>query len=317
MKTEEILNHLNKIYDTNKYDFSTIKNANLEETVYATCKEHGIFHKRLHRLLSGSGCPICSGKSRKTTEQFIIDAKKVHGGKYNYSKSVYKNAKTKLTITCPKHGDFEITPTNHTSGKIGCPKCSLEELSKRFRSNTDNFVKKAIVKHGNKYDYSSVNYVNNYTKIGVICHKHGIFYITPFNHLSGKGCPICKSSKIENEIRDLLQKENIDFEQQKTFDWLKDNGLMFLDFYLPQHNIAIECQGRQHFEGVTFGSTKLTEEECLKDVANRDKLKFNLCKEHGIDILYFSNLGIEYPYQVFEDKSLLLEEINKHAKETK
>lgn len=72
---------------------------------------------------------------------------------------------------------------------------------------------------------------------------------TPANHLRGEGCPICNESRLEKEISEFLNENGIEYERQKRFDWL---GKMSLDFYLPKHNIAIECQGAQHFEPVGF-----------------------------------------------------------------
>ena len=78
---------------------------------------------------------------------------------------------------------------------------------------------------------------------------------------------------------------------------------------MPQFNVAVECQGIQHFVDDHFY-------EDLDAIQERDKLKKQLCEEHGIKILYFSNLGIDYPYEVFEDKEKLLEEINGNKLET-
>ena len=104
-----------------------------------------------------------------------------------------------------------------------------------------------------------------------ICPKHGEFWQTPYKHLKGQGCPKCKQSKLERQISTLLTENNIPFEQQKTFDWLKYKNNLFLDFYLPEHNIAIECQGGQHFKSVDyFGG-----ENEFKLIQERDKTKIS------------------------------------------
>ena len=66
--------------------------------------------------------------NRKTREQFLIDAEKVHGDRYSYSKSLYVNAETKLIISCKEHGDFLQTPSSHQRGH-GCSKCGILKMT--------------------------------------------------------------------------------------------------------------------------------------------------------------------------------------------
>ena len=94
-----------------------------------------------------------------TTEDFIKKAKAVHGDKYDYSLVEYKNSRIKVKIICPIHGIFEQAPGNHLLG-AGCPDCSG-----RKRSTTEEFIQRARAIHGDKYDYSLVDYKNNKTKI--------------------------------------------------------------------------------------------------------------------------------------------------------
>jgi len=119
-------------------------------------------------------------------EIFIEKAKAIHGDKYDYSKIIYKNAKTKIIIGCNDHGDFEQTPSNHLSG-YNCQKCA-----NNGKMTTEQYVSKATIAHKNKYDYSKVNYVNSDKKIIIICKQHGEFEQNPDFHLNRKcGCPKC------------------------------------------------------------------------------------------------------------------------------
>lgn len=127
---------------------------------------------------------------RKTTEQFIIDARTVHGDKFDYSKVEYKGNKIPITIICPKHGEFQQIPNNHLHGQ-GCPICKYEKFSLEQRSTTEEFIKKAQAIHGIKYDYSKVEYVNNRTPVTIICPLHGEFQQTPKSHLKGCECNKC------------------------------------------------------------------------------------------------------------------------------
>ena len=126
-----------------------------------------------------------------TTEEFIQKARAVHGDKYDYSKVEYVNDRTKIVIICPKHGQFEQQPSSHLHGK-GCPKCGREKSRARRTHSFDDFLKAAKTVHGDKYDYSKVEYVNVKTKICIICPEHGEFWQTPSKHLSGQGCNKCR-----------------------------------------------------------------------------------------------------------------------------
>lgn len=134
--------------------------------------------------------------SRKlTTDEFIFRATKVHGDRYDYSDVVYINNKTKACIVCPIHGKFFQIPNSHLIG-IGCPKCS-----RKYSPNTQEFISAAIKTHGNKYDYSKSNYVNNRKKIIIICKKHGRFRQIPKLHLKGHGCSKCQYEFIASLLK--------------------------------------------------------------------------------------------------------------------
>lgn len=120
--------------------------------------------------------------SKRTTEQFVEEAKKIHGDKYDYSVSEYINNHTKIKIRCPEHGIFEQLSTCHINRHQGCPYCSHPSR------DTKSFIKTAKQKHGDLYDYSKVDYKNSSTKVCIICQKHGEFWQTPNDHLDGCGC---------------------------------------------------------------------------------------------------------------------------------
>ncbi len=125
-----------------------------------------------------------------TKELFIEKACKIHNNKYDYSLSQYTYNNCKLKIICSTHGIFEQTPNNHLNGK-GCIKCGFISGTNKKLSNNLNFIRKATSIHNIKYDYSLVNYINNYTKVKIICKEHGVFELKPNCHLTGGGCPRC------------------------------------------------------------------------------------------------------------------------------
>jgi ribosomal protein L36 len=125
---------------------------------------------------------------KKTKEEFIEDARKVHGDKYDYSKVEYISTREKVTIICSEHGEFKQKASHHCSGH-GCLSCS----NKRF--DTKTFIKVARKVHGDKYDYSKVECINTRTKVTIICPEHGEFKQTPKGHFRGRGCSICGGSQ--------------------------------------------------------------------------------------------------------------------------
>ena len=115
-----------------------------------------------------------------TQDDFINKARIIHGDKYDYSKVNYMGSENKVCIVCPKHGEFWQTPHRHLMGDK-CPKCSVKS-----KLDNNSFVERARKIHGNKYDYSKVNYVDSLTPVCIICPEHGEFWQRPSAHLSGQ-----------------------------------------------------------------------------------------------------------------------------------
>ena len=192
-----------------KYDYSKIKYINTDTKVCIICSEHGEFWQTPNEHLKGCGCPVCAKNTRrKTNEQFINEARLVHGDKYDYSKVKYINNKTKVCIICPIHGEFYQAPAKHLMDSQGCPKCNKRGNKKKivkhvsFTDTTDykeKFIKEATIKHNGKYDYSKVEYINNNKKVCIICPIHGEFYQAPHYHSAGRGCPKCGRKIITTE----------------------------------------------------------------------------------------------------------------------
>lgn len=246
-----------------------------------------------------------TGIIRYNKENFIKESKKIFGDRYTYDKVECSNSHDDVIITCPIHGDFIKKAYAHLIQKQGCPKCgkSCKTLT------TEDFIQRANAIHNNRFDYSKVIYERNDKKICIICPEHGEFWQTPNVHLRGCGCPKCKNSILENKTENFLIKEKIEYETQKKFDWLYNKQPLFLDFYLPHYNIAIECQGIQHFKPINHfgGKTKYNERK------KNDELKKNLCDENGVKIIYLSNENFEtfLGEKVIHDYGELLHEINK------
>ncbi len=274
-----------------KYDYSKVEYVDNKTKVCIICPKHGEFWQTPNAHIQGSGCPKCNKSNKLTLDLFIEKAKQIHGNKYDYSKVAYVNSQTKVCIICPIHGEFWITPNSHLKG-AGCRECD-NERKRQIKYSTNDIIKRFKQIHGDYFDYSVFTYTGIFNKSTIICPKHGKFEITPHDHLKGHGCPMCNQSSLEKEIKDALTNNGICFEEQKTFSWLKYKGNQYLDFYLPEYNIAIECQGIQHFKPAYFFTKNYnTAEIGFKEIIAKDNNKKKLCEENGINILYFSHKNI-------------------------
>ena len=190
--TEKFIEKAKKKYG-DLYDYSKVVYKGYNVKVCIICPKHGEFWMTPDKHLQGRGCPKCGLESMKesltkTTEQWIEEAKKIHSNKYDYSKVKYIDAHTKVCIICPIHGEFWQEACKHvTHKKSGCPKCAIENS----RLTTREFIRRAKEIHGDKYDYSKTKYVNQKTKVCIICPIHGEFWQLPNGHLEGKGCKFC------------------------------------------------------------------------------------------------------------------------------
>jgi hypothetical protein len=108
----------------NKYDYSKFIYKNSSTKGIVTCPIHSDFLIHPNNHLNGKECPKCNGGVKYTNIEFIIKSNKTHNNFYNYSKCNYINSKTKITVTCPIHGDYLQAPSHHLVGN-GCPKCKM------------------------------------------------------------------------------------------------------------------------------------------------------------------------------------------------
>lgn len=272
-----------------KYEYSKIKYVNAKIKVCIICPKHGEFYQLPSKHLYGNTCPKCADEIRnlnnlKTNIIFIEESKIKHNNLYCYDNVKYINAKTNISIICKNHGEFLCTPNNHLRGK-GCPKCVGKNKS------TEDWILEAIQKHGDKYCYDKVIYIKSDDKVSIRCFEHGYFLQVAQYHLSGNGCPACKQSRLEKEVSSILDRLRIVYESQYSPLFLKNGkGQQSLDFHLPDYNIAIECQGKQHFKAVDFAG-KGTEwaNKAFLDVIKRDNIKLKKCLAHDIKMVYVIN----------------------------
>lgn len=268
----------------NKYDYSKVSYIN-SSTPVIIIKDNKEYSITPNQFLT---CGISDKRKRQRTtctEDFIKSAKIVHGDKYNYSKVKYINAKTPVTIICPKHGEFQQKPYRHLDGH-GCTECGHLTTITYTQSNTKDFILKSNIIHNNRYNYNKTEYLNNHTKVIVTCPKHGDFLVTPQNHLRGRGCPKCKESYGEIKVSKYLDNLHIKYNSQYEIQLLSKGKLTnkaILDFYLEFNNMnyAIEFHGIQHYQWTPIFQT----EEEFQLQLRRDEEVRKYCKINNIVLI--------------------------------
>lgn len=213
------------------------------------------------------------------TEKFIDRARKTHGDRYDYSKVEYVNAKTKVCIICHEHGEFWQDPSKHIKGN-NCPKCA------RIRKTKEDVINEFKSVHGDKYDYSKVKYVNNTTKVCIICPEHGEFWQTPKDHLRGNACSKCSGRFMDKDyfIEKATKIHNGKYDYSKV------------EYEYCNKNVCIICP--EHGEFWQLPSNHLKGEGCLK-CAHSKKTKKREAFINELKSIY----GEKYDYTKIEYKN--------------
>lgn len=223
------------------YDYSSSSYVKARTPMIIICNTHGEFHQTPHNHLLGKGCPKCgiisrTIKRRTALGDFINKAVKIHNGRYDYSRVVYLRTHDKVEIVCPVHGSFWQRPSGHLRG-LGCYQCTHESL------DVDIFVKRSRNIHGDKYDYSHVEYSGAKSLVNIICPLHGEFQQLAHSHSKlGAGCLKCSNngpSRAECDVFDFVKSLCHDAHQS-------DREIISpkeLDIVIPSKRVAIEFNG--------------------------------------------------------------------------
>lgn len=282
-----------------------------KDYVEFVCPVHGKVKQTLCTLLNADDTEnIACGKCKKerqnkkqsySLEDAVSKAQKLENCKYYDFDSVteWRGVKEYYTFKCKKHGDiFQQTFDSLFSGHNSCPGC-IKEMQDKVHSDqsltTEEFIEKAKSVYGDVFDYSLVDYINTKTRVTVICPKHGPFSIVPGTFLcKSGGCPKCRESSLETEVRVFLETNGIEYISEKSVRDLtgKMRGTQpqRVDFFLPKYNVCIECHGAQHFAPTKMHASMSDEtanasfEKCVSN----DKFKYDSLNSLGFDVLYFT-----------------------------
>lgn len=243
-------------------------------------------------ILSGYGCPVCGGSMHKTHEEYVAEIAEINPNIEVVGQ--YINAQTKILHKCKIDGyEWSTRPLVTVRGN-GCPMCQRRLARNRLAKTTEEYIKELSII--NKNIAVLGQYINAKTQITHKCLICGWEWdVIPESPLYGHGCPQCnKSSKSNGEkiVANWLEEQGILYKKQKTFEDCKSKCVLRFDFYLPDYNILVEYNGRQHYEPVDyFGGQKTFEEQ-----VSRDNIKREYCQKNNIllfEIPYYSDLNEE------------------------
>lgn len=305
LTNEEFTTRAEKLHGK-KFDYANVDYKTMDSKVTIICPKHGEFRQIAKSHLNGMGCFKCGrDKVAKTqtssTDEFIKKSREIHGDNYLYGMVDYIKNSTNVKIFCKEHGVFEQTPQNHLVGK-GCKKCGTISAASCKLATTEDFVKKSVAVHGNKYNYNNTKYKNAISKVNILCNTcKNIFEIVADKHTQGRGCSFCSRAGfntpedaflyvinyeditkigitkvgVEARMKNIVGKSGIPF--KKVFSIQGKSSII----YKIEQKILKECRKIYHnidnkFEGST---------ECFYDVNLAELLNriTNLQKEYSND----------------------------------
>ena len=213
-----------------------------------------------------------------------------------------KNNSTYIIYICPKHGEHRMRIYNFLNGR-SCPDCNHDNASEKYRLSPDE-VEKRISDLGGKL-LNKQDYINRTERNLVIeciyCGEPFTTSLVLFTQHGGQMCPNCKDAESigERRVRNYLESNNILFEQEKWFSNCRDIKPLPFDFYLPNYNMLIEFDGKQHYEQGHFTHSHLSYTQA------HDAIKDNYCKENNINLLRIPYWDIDNIETILNNKLII------------
>lgn len=257
LTNDEVIEKLKSLYGET-LDYSKVQYINSRNPITLICPIHGKFEQYANNALQGKGgCPKCKlGISNQS--EFIKAAKERFGDKFTYGKTKFKNLSTKVVITCPIHGDFEVTPRQFLQAKYGCRQCYNDSkkvekprkltIQEKLDIRKQKWIDCCTNIHNNKYDYSKVDYRKACEKVCIICPEHGEFWQTPTDHKSGRGCPRCGRVTTFSKVvksQEIFEKSAREVHGYK-YTYGKYKGMhSYMEISCPKHGMFL-CTPHNH-----------------------------------------------------------------------
>ncbi len=278
------IERVHKFFSKNLCDYSKVNyTGNRQEKIILIDKKFGTEHLiSLSVVLRGGGCAIINAVNKQ--EYLIKQFLEIHGYKYDYSKVIYVDDKTKVVVECPIHGDFNVSPSKHKCGD-GCPKCGgTGKLSQ------NEVIKQFLEIHGYKYDYSKVIYVDESTNIVIGCPIHGDFEQKPNSHKQGSGCIKCANIYQPTNL-EFIEKLKEIYGDKYDYSLVKyENSKTKVIIICPEHgefkknpNDILKGQGCQTCNGyiTKYYKLKLIKELLDLDLLSMDPVELQIIIQQG------------------------------------
>ena len=243
---QDFINRAN-ITHNGYYSYPEQNYQSIDSKFRIICPEHGEFLQRGMDHVKGCGCKKCAFIKREPRKPnkfsiFLTKANIIHKGFYTYPLQEGKRAFDKISIICPKHGEFKQIMNNHLQGS-GCPDCAKIVTFEKLKMTLDYFIAKANLVHNGKYTYPEQEFTGALGKLEIICGEHGEFLQSASNHLQGAGCPLCATEKrkgpfIEKRIpiKDIIEKANKIHNNKYTYPSQEYGGTTSkLKIICPEH----------------------------------------------------------------------------------
>lgn len=243
--TEDLVKRARKIHG-DRYDYSKTNYINSKTKVIITCQSHGDFLMTMgnhtHKTRP-QNCPKCMKVHRYDTNEWINHSKSKFGDKFDYSDTVYVNARTKLVIKCNIHGNLLVDPTNHIISPTGCERCSSQQTGLSQRRTQESLIRQFVIRHGDRYDYSKVDYQGDSKNIIIICKVHGEFSQRAIAHANGRNCNDCMNE--QNGINARLSTEDFIRRSNEVHNGKYDYSLV--DYLTSDDDVTIICPKHGEF----------------------------------------------------------------------
>lgn len=283
---EDFVTGSNIVHSPGNYSYHDTVYTHSHTKVKIYCNIHQkTFSIRPFAHLRGQGCPEC-GKEKNaanktlTQEEYVSRCLEKHKGIYGYDRTIYKGSLEKVEIYCKYHKEyfFQWAP-NHLKGG-GCVKCAHEKSKRDQMWSNEEYIERAIKTHGDDYGYDQVNYTGAFNKVDIFCKIHQDYFSqVAYRHLQGQGCPTCRESTGEKNVRKCLESLSIDYIREYK---MPQEKRFLYDFFLPKYNIYIEFHGQQHYKYAPFFH-KSRKEYALRKL--HDKIKRQLIEVWGGELV--------------------------------
>ena len=221
-------------------------------------------------------------------EDFKKHCNLIHNNKYDYSKVKYVGMKHPITIICPHHGEFVQRAHSHYLGH-DCFGCSGSK-----KITNEDIISQFVKKHGNRYDYSKVQYKSNKFPVEIVCVNHGSFYQSPYDHKNGYNCPKCSHNRKLN--KDLfIEMSNIVHDFIYEYDGVVYNG--------NKIKVIVKC--KTHGDFLISPNHHLRGQGCPNCKRSKGEIKvMKYLMERNIKFIqqyYFNNLkGVKNGYLFYD-----------------